>query len=356
MEENPKERYRVVKSRSRLYRSANNLKGLYSFNALLLGVSFLISAIPTILLLLNFVKQSSGSILQFIAGLGLAFFFSLTLSNLIALLVNVAIIYLLSLGIRKDWPILTGAISILTATAHILILAFYAFCLILIVADSKDVSMLSGFTNFISTLGPANSGVLVLAIFVQTLIALYSIAFLFNGLGGFREAIVTSPLSTFFTSGILIEGARKNDVESMMKIYYAKQRIVEPEKNSYELWRKLMKRVDLENEVRVARVDEDIVGFLITSENFSKVKSVHLSGGALSNEAESCLLHDFIRLYSRSEQYVDSVEISSNDRKLQKALSHNGWEQMEKLSSTRRIEFRYPSSREDDSNSESQEA
>lgn len=348
MEAKDGQKYRVVKSRSRLYRSASNLKGLYSFNAVLLGLSFLITAFPTVLLMLNFVKQSSGSILQFIAGLGLSFFFALTLSNLIALLFNLAIIYLLALGIRKDWRILTGTISVLTATVHILILAFMAFCLLVISTDSQSANVLAGLTSVIRNLQSVNGGVLVLAIFVQTLIASYSLAFLINGLGGFRETLIETPLSTLFPSGVLVESARKNDVDSMMQINYAQKRQSKTGKTSYELWRQLMKKVDLETDVRVARVDADVVGFLITSESFSKVKSVHLSGDAIANEAENCLLRDFVRLYSRSSENVDFVEVSSNDVKLQKALAHNGWVQSESASSSHKIGFRYGDGEEDD--------
>lgn len=354
METETAEHYRVVKSRSRIYRSASTLKSLYSFNAVLLGLSFLITAFPTVLLMLNFVKQSSGSILQFIAGLGLSFF-ALTLSNLVALLFNIAIIYLLALGIRKDWPLLTGAISILTATAHILALAFTAFCLLVMSADSEAIDFLTGFLNLIRTVTSVNTGVAILTTFLQTLITVYSLAFLINGLGGFRETLVDTPLSTLFPSGVLIESARKNDVESMMQIHYAQQRRAKTGKTSYELWKELMKKVDLESDVRVARVDADVVGFLITSENFSKVNSVHLTGGAIANEAEECLLRDFARLYSRSSGYVDFVEVSSNDLKLQKALSHNGWKQSESSSSSRKIGFRYGDIL-DESNSKLEEA
>lgn len=352
MEAEKEEQYRVVKSRSRIYRSAATLKGLYTFNAFLLGLSLVFTAIPTILLILNFIKQSSGTVLQFIAGLGLSFFLSLNIANLLALLFNLAIIYLLALGMRKDWPLLTGAISLLTATVHILVLAFMTFCLLVISADSQGVTVFAGLVSFIRTMGTVNAGVLFLAILLQTLIAVYSMAFLVNGLGGFRETLVETPLSTFFDNSILIESARKNDVESLMQIYYASQRRSNSDKTSYELWRQLMKKVDLESDVRIARVDEDIVGFLITSENFSKVQSVHLSSGAIADEAEKCLLRDFVRLYSHSKQYVDFVEVSSNDKKLQTALSHNGWERSEKSSSPRKISFRYVAADSDPSISE----
>lgn len=341
METAEKDQYRVVKSRPRAYKSASVLKGLYSLNAVLLGLSFLIIVIPTVLLMLNFVKQSSGSILQFIAGLGLSFFFSLALTNLIALLCNLAIIYLLALGIRKDWSLLTGAISILTAVAHMLVIAFIAFCLLVTAIDSKSLSGLTSLANFIRTLQTENPGVLVLIIFLQTLIAIYFLAFLVNGLGGLRETMIETPLSTFFPSGMLVESARRNDVESLSKIYYNSQR--SSGKNIYELWKQLMKNVNLENDVRIARFDENIVGFLITSQNFSSVKSVHLSGVAVSDEAEKCLLRDFVRLHTRSNQYVDIVEVSANDLKLQKALSQNDWYTVEGRSVPRKITFRYGS-------------
>lgn len=337
----PKEQYRVVKSRSRIYRSAIALKGLYTFNAFLLVISLLISAIPTILLLLNFVKQSSGSALQFIAGLGLAFFFPLTFFTLLALLVNLAIIYLLSLGVRKDWPLLTGAISLLTATGHIMILSFIAFCLIVTSTQSQTPDALTILVGSIRHLTAANASIVVLAIFLQTLITIYFLAFLIKGLGGFRETLIATPLSTFFPSGVLVESARKEDVESMMKIYASSQRVANSDKNSYELWKQLMKKVDLEKDVRVARVDENVVGFLITAQEFRTVKSVHLTGNAISNEAEECLLRDFVRLYSRSIQYIDFVEVSSSDLKLQKALSHNGWERSEGEPSSRKLRFCY---------------
>jgi hypothetical protein len=336
-----KEQYRVVRSRSRVYRSAITLKGLYTFNAFLLGIFLLISAIPTVLLLLNFVKQSSGSALQFIAGLGLAFFYPLTFFTLLTLLVNIAIIYLLALGVRKDWPLLTGAISLLTATGHILVLSFIAFCLIVISTQSQTPDALTILVGMIRSVASVNVGVLVLTIFLQTLITIYFLAFLINGLGGFRETLIATPLSTFFPSGVLVEAARKGDVESLMKIYYASQRVANSGKSSYELWKQLMKKVDLEKDVRVARVDEDVVGFLITAQEFRTVKSVHLSGGAIADEAEECLLRDFVRLYSRSVQYVDFVEVSSSDKKLQKALSHNGWTKSESASSSRKVSFRY---------------
>lgn len=344
--ESNKEQYRVVRSRSRVYKSTNALRGLYTFNAFLLGISLLISAIPTVLLLVNFVNQSSGSGLQFIAGLGLAFFFPLTFFTLLALIVNLAIIYLLALGVRKDWPILTGAISLLTATGHIMILSFVAFCLLKVSTQSQTPDALLILVGFIRTLSSANAGVVVLAIFLQTLITIYSLAFLFNGLGGFREILVKTPLSTHFPSGILVESARKNDVGSLMEIYYASQRNSNPGKNSYELWKQLMKKVDLERDVRIARDDEDVVGFLITAQEFCKVKSVHLSGEVIANEAEECLLHDFVRLYSRTEKYVDFVEVSSNDLKLQKALSHNGWMKSEGGPSARKVSFRYAADQE----------
>jgi hypothetical protein len=301
----------------------------------------LISAIPTVLLLLNFVKQSSGAGLQFIAGLGLAFFFPLTFFTLLALLANIAIIFLLSLGIRKDWPLLTGTISLLTATGHVLILSFIAFCLIITATQSQTPDALTILVGLIRHLTVVNPGVLVLAVFLQTLITIYSLAFLINGMGGFRETLTKTPLSTLFPSGILIESARKGDVESLMKIYASSQRVANSGKNSYELWKQLMKKVDLERDVRIARVDEDVVGFLITSQDFSKVKSVHLTGDAIADAAEECLLHDFVRLYSRTAQYVDFVEVSSSDLKLQKALSHNGWVRTENSPSSRKVGFRY---------------
>lgn len=337
------EQYRVVRSRSRVYRSTLALKGLYTFNAFLLSISLLITAIPTVILLCNFVKQSSGSVLQFIAGLGLSFFFALTIANLSALVVNLVLIYLLALGVRKDWPILTGVISFLTAFGQILILSSIAVFILIVATGGQSVDELAILASFTRNQASANPVIIALIIIVQILVTVYILAFLLTGTGGVREALTKTPLSTLFPRGVLVEAARKNDVDSLMKLHYAKRRTVEPEKNSYELWRRLMKRVDLERDVRVARVDEDIVGFLITSQSFQKVESVHLDGGPFSNEAEECLLRDFIRLYSRSEQYVDFVEISSRDLKLQKALSQNGWEKSENIVGSKITGFHYGS-------------
>lgn len=344
--------YRVVRSRPRAYKSATALKGLYTFNAFLLSISLVISVIPTVLLLLNFIDAASGSALQFITGLGLVFFYPLTFFTLVALLTNLVIIYLLSLGIRKDLPALTGAISLLTAVGHILILSFIAVCVLVALSDSQKIEALTILVDFIRYLTTVNPGVVVLAIFLQTLVTIYFMAFLLTGTSGFRETLVNLPLSTFFSNGILIESARKSDVESLMEIYYSRQRHATPGKNSYELWKQLLNRVDLENDVRVARFDGDAVGFLITSESFLKVKSVHLTSEAIEDAAEECLLHDFVRLYSRSKQYVNFVEVSSSDLKLQKALSQNGWKISENSSSPRKVGFCYGANEEEPLDSE----
>lgn len=341
VESDEKAQYRVVRSRPRVYKSTIALKGLYVFNAFLLSIAFLFSVIPTVLLLLHLLDNPSASGPQFVAALGLTFFYPLTFFTLIALLLNLTIVFLLSLGIRKDLPLLTGIICLLTAAGHILILAFIGLCVLVSLSGSQAIDALAVLINFLRGLTAANPGVVALAISLQTLVTVYFLAFLMNGMKGFHETLTKTPLSTFFPSGVLVESFRKDDVEEMMKIYSASQRYSNPGKNSYELWKQLVKSVNLVDDVRVARFEENVVGFLITSQNFLEVKSVHLTSDAIADEAEECLLRDFIRLYSRSEKYVDFVEISSSDKKLQKALSHNGWKVSENTSSQRKVSFYY---------------
>lgn len=341
METDDSKQYRVVRSRSRVYKSTGALKGLYTINAILLSFSLVLAIIPTLMLLLNSLDEPKGSILQLILQLGLAFFYPLTFFTLIALLLNMIFIFLLALGIQKDSPLLTGAISLLTAGNQIMILSLVITLPILIVFDEKMLTVFTVLFTFFTGLVSDNPTVIVLIFFLMALTSIHILTFLIISVRAVRENLTKTPLSTFFPTEILIESARMSDVESMMKLYASTQRDKKPGKNSHELWKELMKNVDLEKEVRIARADENIVGFLITSQEFTKVESVHLKNVAVVDEAERCLLRDFARLYSRSNQYVDFVKVSSSDTKLQSALSHNGWIRQDSESSSRVVGFRY---------------
>lgn len=340
METVDKEQYRVVKSRSRVYRSTLVLKGLYSFNVLLLIGALIVVLIPTVLLLLKSLDNSTGAIVQFIASLGLAFFYPLSFFTLVALFFNLLLIILLNFGVRKDWPILTGAISFLTAVAHTLMMTAVVTLPLVMATDNETLTTVTSVIQSIVVLSAANPSVSILAYFIIAITLIYMLAFLINGTRGFLETLTKTPLSTFFPSGILVESARKEDVEKLQELYYASQNRGGSGKSSYELWKQLMKNVDLERDVRVARLDADPVGFLITSHDFTRVKSAHLTGEAIAGEVEECLLQDFARIYSRSNRYVDFIKVSSSDIRLQRALSHNGWTALEK-SSPLMISFHY---------------
>jgi hypothetical protein len=342
VETEAEDQYRVVKSRARVYRAATSLKGLYTFNAFLLFFVLVFTSIPTVILLLNFISKDATPALQFFATLGLSFFIPTLLQILVALIFNLLIIFLLALGIRKDWPVITGGISIITAAVHLLSLAFTLFCIF--IAFTDDVGAVDSFGQTLVTLQRAathSMPILVITIIIQTIIALYSFLFLMNGVNGFRESFAHTPLSTYFPNQILVESARKEDGIKMMEMYYASQRSGSPQKSSYELWKPLIKGVDLENEVRVARYDAEVVGFLITSQNFRTVKSVHLDGSAMENEVEKCLIRDFARLYAGKNKYVDYIEVPTNNRRLMNALAQNGWKESKKEISSWRTGFHY---------------
>lgn len=299
---------------------------------MLLSVAMILVGVPTILLLLHLLDDSSGSSLQFISALGLTLFYPLSFFTLLALFLNLSCVILLSIGIQKDLPILTGSISFLTAIVQTLIMSAIITFPIVMATDDQAQLAITTVISFIVALAAANPSVFILAYFIIVVAVIIILAFLINGIRGFREAIVRTPLSTLFPSGVLIESARKDDAERLMEIYYAIQRSSGSVKNRYELWKTLMKNINLERDVRLARFDGNVVGFLITSQDFTQVKSVHLTSEAIADEAEKCLLHDFARLYSRSIQYVDFIEVSVSDEKLQRALLQNGWEIYEKLS------------------------
>lgn len=319
--------YRVVKSQSRVYRSTLSLKSLYGFNAFLVALGLLVTLPPLILLLTNIPKETSGSVVQFVSHLGITFFAVLTGYVFIALLLNIGTIYLLGIGVRRDWPVLTGVICFITAMNHALSL-LSLFIVLFATLDVKNDSLFSSpYIAQASSLATTNMTAYIAVIFIQLLIASYSLAFLIHGINGFREALRTEPLSTIFDSGVLVNSARKEDTETLRKIHYSLASKSDPEKNSYQLWKKRMRRVNFMQDIRVARVDDRIVGFLITSKGFKKVESVYLAGVA-SNRVESDLLRDFARLHVGSNEYVDFIEVSLDEKKVQKALMQNGWTQV----------------------------
>lgn len=114
METEKEEQYQVVKSRLNAYKFTLFLKKIYHINTAVLGAIFLISAIITGLLMNGASDESGAYIMRQLSVYGVVLFLALAILTLIALSINIALACLLSLGVRKNLPWLTGTISLLT--------------------------------------------------------------------------------------------------------------------------------------------------------------------------------------------------------------------------------------------------
>lgn len=230
---------------------------------------------------------------------------------------------LLSVGARNNWKWPIVIISSLTIVIHIAL----AVGVVIYVLEN------------LRTNGAQYAG--VGAIFIICLAIAY-------GVRSLREALEFIPGVSLFNDGVLIDNFKEWELPLIVEMLAGIQiqetgRLNAPKS---ELWNVISEGVETGVNFRVARFDDEIVGFLMNRKSITRpgtlvIGDLCVYDSPIASQVASYLVRDFARLYSRSSTPVSDITLPSKFHVMHNAFRTNGWILTKNNKKSKTMSFKY---------------
>jgi hypothetical protein len=293
------------------------LKNLYIFKTVLIGLIavFAFFALPDIL-----AKDGKPSLRDDNGDLTRL---AVALATIGVFLLSLGFTILLSVGPKNNWrwPILI--ISSLTIVIHLVLAGLVLFYVL---------------ENF-KTNGSQYQGVGAI------IIICLAIAFSIRSLG---EVLKFIPGVSLFSNGVLIENFKEWELPIIAEMLAGMQMQESGHlaASKVELWNSITEAVESGANFRVARFDDEIIGFLMNGKSLTRPGSINIGilcvyDSPIAYQVASHLVRDFVRLYSRSSKPVGFITVPSKFDLMYEAFLSNGWVLTEGNKATKTMSFKY---------------
>jgi hypothetical protein len=163
------------------------------------------------------------------------------------------------------------------------------------------------------------------AIFIISLAIAY-------GVRSLKEALEFIPGVSLFSDGVLIDNFKEWELPLIVEMLAGIQiqetgRLNAPKS---ELWNAISEGVESGINFRVARFDDEIVGFLMNRKSIRRPGTLSIGNlcvydSPIAHQVASHLVRDFARLYSRSSTPVSAITLPSKFHVMHNAFRTNGW-------------------------------
>lgn len=319
----PLDPYIVIKSKERSFQAVRSLRNMQLFLVFLFAAASIYWTIRTA----HFAQSISSDALEFTALLS-------TLLTANAVLIQPVLIaacavaalfaFLLTLALRKSWrwPVWVVAPLILLSTASTFALIAVMASELLNLLERSELQPIEVLSALIE-LYPLGTALAALFALVALVFLLVEADFSIRSLG---EVLKRTSDSARYEDGLIIEEAKEADLPEVSEIYYSAEISMRPHLSKRAIMEEFSKLFeDDDTELRIARVPGKILGFTLSSDDFSELRYLCAPRGNDRYRAQERLVQDFVRKFAKSASLVTSVSVPSGNGAIEKVLLSNGW-------------------------------